>query len=150
MKLLILTHVLSAIVGIGPTYASAVLLRPGQPLPGLRAGLLFSKRLDLFPKIGGPTAVLSGLLLIWLGHYGSLAQVWLLGSLALYALIQLVVIAYLAPRAQRLGRWLGTEGQSANALPAPQMGLLRQVNGAHTAAMVLGVLIFTLMILRPA
>lgn len=151
MEWLVLLHVLSAIIGIGPTYFSGVLLRSGQGLGTLRHNLALAKTLSNFPKIGGTVAVLSGLALVWLGNYGPLTQLWLLGSLALYVLIQVVVVGYAAPRTGRLASWASSPaGAGVGTLPPAQAALLGQIGGAHLLAGLLGVALFVLMILKPS
>jgi hypothetical protein len=74
LKLLVLLHILSAIIGVVPTFFGHVILRRKQSLDELRSSLRVGRRLEAFPKIGGSIAVLSGLLFIWLGDYGSFMQ----------------------------------------------------------------------------
>lgn len=52
MEYLILIHIISAIIGIGPTYFGHVLLRQNQSLEELRTSLKLAGKLELFPKIG--------------------------------------------------------------------------------------------------
>ncbi|AWN23607.1 hypothetical protein DKM44_10510 [Deinococcus irradiatisoli] len=150
LQILILVHVLSAVIGIGPTYFTAVLLHPRQTVPRLALGAHFAERLELFPKIGGTLAVLTGLLLVWQGHYGSLAQIWLLGSLLIYVMIQVLIVGFAVPRTKRLDAWLAAEAGRAGTLPLLQLRLLREVYGLHLAAMALGIVLFALMILKPS
>lgn len=42
LKLLVLARVLSAVIGVGPTYFTPVLLRPGQSVSRLRAASGFA------------------------------------------------------------------------------------------------------------
>lgn len=152
LNLLVLVHVLSAVIGIGPTYFTSVLLRPGQSVSRLRAASGFATQLAVFPKIGGTLAVLSGLLLVWLGQYGRVTQIWLLGSLLLYVAIQAVVLGAAVPRTRRLEHGLTALGPrpAGDTLPALQAHLLTQVYHAHLLATSLGTALFILMILRPA
>ena len=50
MKFLVLIHVLSAIIGVGPTFFAHVLLRKTQTLEELRMSLRVGSRLEMFPK----------------------------------------------------------------------------------------------------
>ncbi|MYL34467.1 DUF2269 family protein [Pontibacillus yanchengensis] len=150
MSLLVLIHVLSAIVGVGPTFFAHVLVHPDQTSAQLRESLALGKKLEYFPKIGGTIAVVSGLLLIWLGDYGSFMQVWLVGSLILYILIQIIVIAMVTPKSRRVHYWVNLEeNKQATALPLKQEQLLKSVNTWFYVASTLGVLLFILMILKP-
>jgi uncharacterized membrane protein len=76
-----LVHVLSAIIGIGPTYAFLVVLRKNQSVQELRSSLKMGIILELFLKILGSLAVVTGLVLFFVGDYGQFTQLWLIGSL---------------------------------------------------------------------
>ncbi|WP_135557085.1 DUF2269 family protein [Paenibacillus cymbidii] len=150
MKWLVLVHVLSSIIGVGPTFFAHVLLRRSQTLPELRSSLAMNKKLELFPKVGGSLAVLSGLALFFAGEYGKFTQMWLLGSLILYVIIQIIVIAIITPRANRLSAWVfDPHNAAAAALPAEQSSLHAQVNRLFYAATACGVLLFSFMIMKP-
>ncbi|KIL38903.1 hypothetical protein SD70_23395 [Gordoniibacillus kamchatkensis] len=150
MKWLILLHVLSSIIGVGPTFFGHVLLRRKQSLHDLRASLRIGKRLEAFPKIGGSIAVLSGLILIWVGNYGSFAQLWLYGSLILYVLIQVIVIGIITPNQKKLAGWVfDPANERAQEIPPQQRSLLGKVSSLYYCASTLGVLLFIFMIMKP-
>lgn len=151
MKFLVLIHVLSAIIGVGPTFFAHVLYRPKQTVNELRQSAKLAGLLEFFPKIGGTIAVLSGLLLFWLGEYGTFTQLWLLGSLFLYVLIQIVVIALATPPAKKLAQWLADPANKhhQDTLPEAPKQLLRQVNNLFYVATSMGTLLFIFMILKP-
>lgn len=150
MKWLILIHVLSAIVGVGPTFFGHVLLRRKQSLSDLRANLELGKYLEFFPKIGGTIAVLSGLVLIFIGNYGSFGQLWLAGSLVLYILIQAIVIGIVTPNQKKLAGWvLDPANAMVQEMPAEQRSLLGRVSNLYYCASALGALLFIFMIVKP-
>lgn len=149
MKWLVFVHVLSAIIGVGPTFFGHVLIRKNQTLDQLRHSLKLSMWLDFFPKIGGSLAVISGILLIVLNDYGSFMQLWLIGSLVLYVLIQVVVIGFLAPTQKRLARWVfDPENVSKVVLPPEQRATLARANSMLYSASILGVVLFFFMIVK--
>lgn len=151
MKFLVLIHVLSAIIGVGPTFFAHVLYRKNQSVNELRQSMKLAAVLEFFPKIGGTVAVLSGLLLIWLSDYGAFTQLWLIGSLILYVLIQIVVIALATPPAKQLAKWLVDPANRSiqEELPEAPKKLLLRVNGLFYVASGMGTLLFILMILKP-
>jgi uncharacterized membrane protein len=150
MQLLILIHVLSAIIGIGPTFFSHVLLRKNQSLEELRASLKLAHRLELFPKIGGSIALLTGLLLVIIGNYGTFQQLWIIGSLVAYALIQIIVIAFIAPRQKKLSGWaLDIANRNEKTFPDEQRSLFVKVSNMYYAPTAIGVILFILMIIKP-
>ncbi|PYE48105.1 hypothetical protein [Deinococcus yavapaiensis] len=55
-----LIHVLSAVIGLGPTFFSAALLRGGPSPVALRHNLALFSALSAFPKIGGTLTVSAG------------------------------------------------------------------------------------------
>ncbi len=151
LKWLILIHVLSAIIGIGPTYFGHMLFRKKQTVQELRFSANMSRQLEYFPKIGGTVAVLSGLALVIIGNYGSFTQLWLIGSLILYVIIQIVVIGFMAPPVKKLSQWVNDPAnQTAVGLPAEQQSWIGTIHSMNTIAAVLGTVLFVFMILKPA
>ncbi len=150
MKILVLIHVLSAIIGIGPTYFAHMLLRKNQDAVTLRHSMAMSQMLNFFPKIGGTIAVLTGILLVILGNYGSFLNLWLIGSLVLYIIIQIVVIGVIEPKSKRLAAWVFDEkNKDAVDLPQEQNLLLSKISNQFYIATALGTLLFILMIWKP-
>ncbi|WP_239613703.1 DUF2269 family protein [Cohnella mopanensis] len=150
MKWLVLIHVLSAIIGVGPTFFGHVLVRNNQTLEQLRHSMKLAGRLDFFPKIGGSIAVISGILLISLNDYGSYTQMWLVGSLILYVLIQIVVIGFVAPAQKRVKQWVFDAANASKIeLPQEQRVNLSRANAMLYAASVMGLALFVFMIIKP-
>jgi uncharacterized membrane protein SirB2 len=150
VKLLVLIHVLSAIIGVGPTFYGHVLLRKKQSLDELRHSLKQAKLLEYFPKIGGTIAILTGLILFFVGEYGSFMQLWLLGSLILYIIIQVTVIGFVAPNSAKLGQWVfDPVNQGTAELPPLQQKMLSKVGNLYNVASALGILLFIFMIIKP-
>ncbi|SNX70425.1 predicted integral membrane protein DUF2269 [Bacillus oleivorans] len=148
---MVLLHVLSAIIGVGPTFFSHVLLRKNQSIESLRLTAPLLKKLEFFPKIGGTIAVLSGLALFFLGEYGSFLQLWLIGSLILYIFIQIVVIGMVTPQMNKLNTWLNDPKNAAatGTLPEEPTSYLSKANQYFYVASGMGTLLFIFMILKP-
>jgi uncharacterized membrane protein len=102
MEWLILLHVLSAIIGVGPTFFAHVLTRPDKTIEQLKVTTELYKRLEYFPKIGGSIAMLSGFILFYTGDYGSFGELWILGSVLLYIFIQIIVIGFITPVSKKI------------------------------------------------
>ncbi|MBB6674100.1 DUF2269 family protein [Cohnella nanjingensis] len=150
MKWLVLVHILSAILGVGPVFFSHVLLGPRQSANELRHSIRLFKTLELFPKIGGSLAVLTGLALVFIGDYGRFMQLWIFGSLVLYILIQIIVIGFVAPAAKQLSTWLNDpSNRKADALPPEQQAFWMRANKLFWMASTLGTLLFAFMIMKP-
>jgi hypothetical protein len=151
MKWLVLVHVLSAIIGIGPTYAFLIIFRKNQSAPELKFSLKMGKILELFPKILGSLAVVTGLTLFFVGEYGAFTQLWLVGSLALFVIVQVIVIA-IAPRwINSLTKWVeDPANQTFQALPSPQASQLSKALNSSRLASFIGLVLLIFMILKPA
>ncbi|QGQ94184.1 DUF2269 family protein [Paenibacillus psychroresistens] len=150
MKWLVLVHVLSAIIGIGPTYAFLIILRKNQSATELKFSLRMGRILELFPKILGTLAVVTGLILVFVGEYGAFTQLWLLGSLILFIIIQVIVVA-IGPRwIKSLTAWVEVPAnQSFLTLPAPQASQLSKALGSARLASLIGLVLFIFMIMKP-
>ncbi|MDG0812055.1 DUF2269 family protein [Cohnella rhizosphaerae] len=149
LGILVAIHVISAVVGIGPTYFGHVLLRKGQTLGQLRDSLRLSAKLEMFPKILGSLAVLSGLLLVWLGDYGW-DQLWIVAAIVDYVLIQIVVVAFMSRAAADVAaRAQADSGPADRQASAELQAGVAKVNAFNYAATVLGIVLFLLMFFKP-
>lgn len=156
MKWLVLVHVLSAVVGLGPAFAFPFVMRKRESVAGMAESLRTVTRLELFPKLFGTLAVLSGVLLLLIGEYGGWLQVWIVGTLAIYVLVEVLVVGFLNPAAKRLlGLLAEAEAMGGGDTPA-RAGTLQEaavlyarVRGLHAWASAFCLIIFALMILKP-
>ncbi|WP_217594834.1 DUF2269 family protein [Cohnella sp. GbtcB17] len=149
LGILVAIHVISAVVGIGPTYFGHVLLRKGQTLGQLRDSLSLSAKLEMFPKILGSLAVLSGLLLVWLGDYGW-DQLWIIAAIVDYVLIQIVVIAFMGRAAADVAaKAQADKGPTERPASAELQAGVAKVNAINYVATVLGIVLFLLMFFKP-
>ncbi|BCB02238.1 DUF2269 family protein [Bacillus sp. KH172YL63] len=151
MKALVLVHVLSAIIGIGPTFFTHVLTRPSQNVEQLKVSMALYQRLEFFPKIGGSLALLTGFILFFAGDYGPFTQLWIAGSFTLYLLIQLSVFLLINPNAKKVSTWL-TLPENEFLTGAPPEEIQRHLslfNRYMYMTSALGVLLFICMILKP-
>jgi len=126
-----------------------VLLRGNQSVGELRHSLRYAHLLELFPKIGGTLAVLSGLALVAVTGY-AFSEPWIIISIGLYVVIQIIVIGFAAPLGKKLNEWIATTLEAdTNPVPAAQSAQLARLNRFMSAASILGVLLFAMMFLRP-
>lgn len=154
MKWLILIHVLAAILGFGPTFVFPLLLRNTSSLEEMKQNLRLVARLEMFPKIFGTLALVSGLVLFWLGSYGTFLQIWLLGTLLVFIVIEVLIVGFLSPTVKKLEASMANREAAAASealeAPSPQLaGLYGRVRNLHAWATVLGTVILILMILKP-
>jgi hypothetical protein len=150
MKWLVWFHVLVAIIGIGPTFFGNILLRKHQTITDLRHNILLQHKLDYFPKIGGTIAVITGILLVIFGDYGSILQFWLFVPLLLYLAIQILVIGFISPRLYELQQWLlHPDNRASTQLPLKHVLGLNALSNLYMLVSFLGFLIFLLMVVKP-
>ncbi|TMV48976.1 DUF2269 family protein [Paenibacillus mesophilus] len=150
MQWLVMLHVLSAVIGIGPTFAFPLLLRNTSSAAEMTTALGHVAKLELFPKLFGTLAVLSGFALFWLGSYGSFMQIWIIGTLLLYIVIEVLIIGFLNPTAKKLHEAVGSPDVQSGGGISPQAGAMyARVRSYHLWATVLSTVIIVLMILKP-
>lgn len=151
LQFLVLIHVLSAVMGVGPTFFGHVMIRRSQTVSEYRGALRLIDLMEYFPKVGGTLAVLTGLALIWIGNYGSFLQLWLVGTLIVYIVLQLIVIMMIMPLSKKLRAWLADSSQQeVNRFPAEQQKIVNLISTRYYIASGLGILIFILMIVKPS
>ena len=149
MAILVVIHVLSAVIGVGPTYFFPALLRPSLSPADLRGALATAQRLARYPQVGGPLAVASGIALVCLVDTHLFSQTWVAGSIALFVAVQVIIIAVAVPATKKLAAWaFHPSNADAKALTPVAESLYRRVRTAHVVASVLGTGLFALMILQ--
>ncbi|MNG01127.1 hypothetical protein D3C84_840920 [compost metagenome] len=148
--LLVVVHVMTAIIGIGPAFFAPVLLRSGQPLDQLRHSFRLGAILELFPKIGGTIAVLSGIGLVIAGDY-QFQDVWIYASIAIYVIIQVLMIGFAAPTQKRVFQFLFDQSSKSatDTVPGEYTALVARIKTIHYVATVFGIILFILMIVKP-
>lgn len=151
MEWLVLLHVISAVLGLGPAYAFPLLLKKVSTAYEMQRNLSVVTRMEIFPKIFGTLALLSGLALFWLGSYGPFKQIWIAGTLLVYVLIEILVIGLLNPTAAKLLAAIGKldSGDREVQPPSELQMSYRRVRNYHVWSCALGLIIFAFMVLKP-
>ncbi|WP_438447311.1 DUF2269 family protein [Gorillibacterium sp. sgz5001074] len=149
MSFLVLLHAMAAVLGVGPTFFIHTIFRRQQNVGQLRHSLGFAQKLELFPKIGGSLAVLTGIVLVIVSDW-SFKQLWITASLALYVLIQIVAVGLAAPKVKQLIGWVReTKLADSQALPSEQSALVARTNSLYWLTTVMGATLFMLMFYKP-
>ncbi|MGG1515560.1 DUF2269 family protein [Paenibacillus oryzisoli] len=150
MEWLIWIHVLSAIIGIGPTYFGHILLRKKQRSQQLQQSLALFGLLNYFPKIGGSIAVVSGVALVAATGW-NFSDLWILGSLVLYVMIQIVAVGMLGPVLNQLMQLLniGDDAENDPGVATNKTALLAKANRLYNTASILGIVLILFMIVKP-
>lgn len=150
MEWIVFVHVLSAVIGLGPGYVFPVMLRKDRSLAEVIRTTNMVSKLEIFPKVFGTLALISGLILYWLGDYGTILSLWLGGTLILFLIAEVVIIGFLAPAAKKLAILLSRLRESgASETNEESLLLLAKVRNFHTVAGVLTTLILVLMVIKP-
>jgi uncharacterized membrane protein len=151
MKWLVMIHVLSSIIGIGPTFFGHILFMKKQQGGQLRQSLALFQMLNYFPKIGGSTAVVSGIVLVVLADW-KFSDLWIWISLLLYVLIQVIAVGMLGPVMSQLTQALNSEDErpaDLNTSTNTIRNLLTKANRLYNSASFLGIVLIILMIVKP-
>jgi len=149
LKWLVLLHVLSAIIGIGPTYFIHVLYRKRQSVGELKQSLRLGAMLNLFPNIGGSIAVISGIVLVALSPVRFL-DLWIIGSLVLYVIIQILMFAVIRPKQGKLREMLDQPLlKDQEMLSEPLQLQVSGLNRIQLVITVLSIVLFVFMLVKP-
>lgn len=150
MEWLVFIHVLSAVIGLGPAYAFPLILKKDKSIVEVTRMTELVSRLELLPKVFGTLTLISGLLLVWLGNYGTFFVLWIGGALVLYILAEVVIIGFLTPAAKRLSSALSQlSEQGESETNEESLLLLNKVRNFHIVATVIVTIIFVLMVVKP-
>ncbi|WP_423802393.1 DUF2269 family protein [Neobacillus sp. SAB-20_R2A] len=150
MEWIVLLHVVSAVVGLGPAYAFPLILRKEKSLEEVKRMADLVTRLEILPKIFGGLTLLTGILLVWLGNYGTFFTLWIVAALILFILAEVVIIGFLTPVAKKLAMTL-TEltKQGESEINPISLDLLSKVRNYHIISCVIVLVIIALMVLKP-
>lgn len=147
-RLLLFSHVVGAILAVGPSMTYGVWLSLARRAGASEEAFAYRGVLWLDSHIVTPAFVwqlFSGLLLVYIYDAAHLGAPWMIVSLALYGAIAVVAISVVAPRARTAVAALEQEGPSAPAYEAYRR-LMRKLS----PAIALGTLaIVFLMVTKP-
>lgn len=149
MKLLVWFHIMTAIIGIGPTFIMGIFFRKNQTVLQLQHSISLLNQALFFNKIGGPLVVLSGIALVIFGNYGGWLQLWILGSLFIYVVIFATSMP-LARKMKAIETWVNDPNHAEiKSLPEEQEKDVAWVKNIINIFHILSILLFSLMILKP-
>lgn len=97
--LLVIIHVFSAIVGLGPGFIMVYIVTRATTMTELRHAYMIRTRIHVFVKVGGTLLLITGL---WMGALRPylFQQVWYIVSLCLFLLALAIGPIVLSPRKQ--------------------------------------------------
>lgn len=143
----VLIHVLSAILGLGPGFIMIYVVTKAQNMPELRQAYAIRNRLHIFVMIGGTLLLLTGLLM------GALNPIlfrmgWYVCSLTLFLIALGFGPLILSPRSKPIKKLL--EEYPGHEIPAEYFLMAKSLFFYERIENVLFVIIIIMMVLKPA
>jgi uncharacterized membrane protein len=146
LGILVVLHVLAAIVGIGPAFILPLLGKSAKSGSQLRFVFGIIQKVNNFPKIGGITLLVTGILLMVVSKIG-FSLMWLNLSLLLFVIIEVIIIGFIEPRMKKVARLIMTsEGDS---IPAGFADSMKRIAPLEGTVHLLTFLIIILMVVKP-
>jgi uncharacterized membrane protein len=146
LGILVVLHVLAAIVGIGPAFILPLLGKSAKSGSQLRFVFGIIQKVNNFPKIGGITLLVTGILLMVVSKIG-FSLMWLNLSLLLFVIIEVIIIGFIEPRMKKVARLIMTsEGDS---IPTGFADSMKRIAPLEGTVHLLTFLIIILMVVKP-
>lgn len=145
-KILVLIHIFSAILGLGPGFIMIYVVTKSKTMTELRHAYMIRNRIHIFVMIGGTLLLVTGVLMGIINPY-LFRQGWFMISLILF----LIALAFgpiaLSPRSKPIKKMLAEhEGDD---IPAYYDGLAKNLFFYERMENMIFLIIIVLMILKP-
>lgn len=145
-KLFLVLHILSAIAGLGPSFALPILGMTVGRNPETAVTLApVLVRVAKLPRHGGLGALLTGVILVGMADLALFTQFWIYASVVLVAVALVLATTQSAPRLDQLAAMV----QSGPIEPGKVRALLAPVGKIGRINMVLILVIVILMVFKP-
>lgn len=145
-KILVVLHVIAAIVGIGPAFVLPLLGSSAKTGSQLRFVFGIIQKINKFPKTGGITLIVTGVLLMIVGKMG-LSELWLNLSLVFFIIIEVIIIGMIEPRMRKITAIvMASEGEE---IPQGYQASMSKIIPLETTVHVLTIVIIILMVVKP-
>lgn len=145
---LLVLHILSSIVFIGPAFVTPIIRRSARTVGQLHFVLGITAKLAIMPKIGGTGLILTGVGLMIITKMG-LSQMWLNVSILLALLMVGLIDGWIEPRMKKIRKTISERQDQGNDIPA-EFGLqLKKIVPIEMAAMLLMIAVLVLMVVKP-
>lgn len=145
-RLLVLIHVFSAILGLGPGFILIYITRFSTNLTELRYSFELRKRLHVFIVIGGSMLFITGLAMGMLNLL-LFRAFWYVSSLILFTIALIIGPVFLSPRASRIKTLLSKEKGSE--IPQEYFEMAKSLFFWERVENVIFLIIIMFMILKP-
>lgn len=145
-NILVLIHVFSAIVGLGPGFVMIYIVTKAKTMTELRHAYFIRNRIHVFVMIGGSLLLITGLLMgimepIWF------KQIWFVASLILFLIALAAGPIVLSPRSKPIKKILAEE--KSDVIPAEYYPLADKLFFYERLTNLIFFIIIALMILKP-
>jgi len=145
-KILVVLHVIAAIVGIGPAFVLPLLGSSAKTGSQLRFVFGIIQKINKFPKTGGITLIVTGVLLMIVGKMG-LTELWLNLSLLFFIIIEVIIIGMIEPRMRKITALvMASEGEE---IPQGYQASMSKIIPLEATVHVLTIVIIILMVVKP-
>lgn len=145
-SLLLLVHVLSAILGMGPGFVMIYIVTKATNMTELRHAYLIRNRLHIFVMIGGSLLLLTGLIMGAIRPY--LFQMgWYVTSLVLFLIALAFGPLVLSPRSKPIKKLI--KEHSGNEIPDKYFFLAKKLFFFERIENLIFIAVIVLMILKP-
>ena len=145
-SILVLVHILSAIVGLGPGFILIFIVEKAETMAELRHAYMIRNRLHIFVMIGGSLLLLSGLAMGLMNHYLFFAG-WYVTSLMLFLIALGFGPLLLSPRSKPIKALL--KSHTDDNIPKEYYKLAEKLFFYERIENAIFLLIIILMVLKP-
>lgn len=145
-RLLVLIHVFSAILGLGPGFVMIYIVTKAKTMTELRHAYIIRNRLHIFVMVGGTILLLSGLAMGAINTH-LFQQWWYVISLILFLIALAFGPIVLSPKSRPIKKLL--KEHTGDMIPDHYYLLAKKLFFYERIENVLFLIIITLMVLRP-
>lgn len=143
---LLLIHIFSAILGLGPGFVMIYIVTNAKTLPQLKHAYVIRRRIHVFVMVGGTLLLVTGL---WMGYLNPylFKQTWYIVSFLLYMAALGAGPFILSPKTKPIKKMLAeTDGEE---IPEAYEPLANNLFFYERATNVLFLIIIVLMVIKP-
>ncbi|MEO6832531.1 MAG: DUF2269 family protein [Chitinophagaceae bacterium] len=145
-RFLVLVHVLSAILGLGPGFIMIYIVTKAQTMTELRHAYEIRNRLHVFVMVGGTLLILSGLAMGTINHY-LFHEGWYVASLTLFLIALAFGPIILSPRSKPIKALL--KSHTDDNIPKEYFRLAKKLFFYERIENVIFIIVIALMVLKP-
>jgi len=144
--LLVLVHVFSAILGLGPGFVMIYIVTKAKNMTELKHAYEIRNRIHIFVMVGGTLLLITG---IWMGILQPylFKQIWFVGSLVLFLIALGAGPVVLSPRSKPIKQLLASE--KGEKIPAHYFQLAEKLFFFERITNIIFMVIIVLMITKP-